>query len=52
MNSGSSSESVSTDLDKDRYYNCILGGPTSAEESVRPTLKITFSAPKTAEKSE
>lgn len=51
MNSGSnSSESVSIDLDKDRYYNCILGGPQAAEEEVRPSLKITFSAPKTAEK--
>ena len=49
MNSASnSSESISIDLDKDRYYNCTLGGPTSDE--LKPTLKITFSAPKTAEK--
>lgn len=46
MNSGSStSETISVDLDRDRYYDCILGGPT-AEESIRPKLKITFSAPK------
>lgn len=51
MNSGSnSSESVSTDLDKDRYYRCSLEGPQSANENNRPKLKITFSAPKTAEK--
>ena len=46
MNSGSStSETISVDLDRDRYYDCTLGGPT-AEESIRPKLKITFSAPK------
>ena len=46
MNSGSStSETISVDLDRDRYYDCILGGPT-AEEAIRPKLKITFSAPK------
>lgn len=51
MNSGSnSSESISIDLDKDRYYNCTLAGPSATE--VKPTLKITFSAPKTAEKTE
>jgi hypothetical protein len=51
MNSGSnSSESVSIDLDKDRYYNCTLAGPSAA--GVKPTLSITFSAPKTAEKTE
>lgn len=56
MNSGSSgsSESVSSELDKDRYYRCTLAGPKPADESssLRPTLKITFSAPKTAEKAE
>ena len=46
MNSGSNtSETVSIDLDRDRYYDCTLGGPT-AEEAIRPKLKITFSAPK------
>ena len=55
MNSSStSSESVSTDLDKDRYYSCVLNGPTCADNNKEnlhklPRLKITFSAPKTAE---
>ena len=49
MNSGTStSETVSIDLDRDRYYDCTLGGPT-AEEAIRPKLKITFSAPKAGE---
>lgn len=54
MNSGnnSPSKSVSSELDKDRYYRCTLAGPNTADESLRPTLKITFSAPKTAEKAE
>ena len=59
MNSGSTtSESISCELDKDRYYNCSLAGPTSdlvdpeTGKRLRPTLKVTFSAPKTAEKSE
>ena len=60
MNSGnnSPSESVSSELDKDRYYNCTLAGPTSnlvdptTGKPLRPTLKVTFSAPKTAEKTE
>jgi hypothetical protein len=54
MNSGnnSPSESVSSELDKDRYYRCTLAGPNTVDESLRPTLKITFSAPKTAEKAE
>lgn len=51
-NSGTStSESVSIDLDKDRYYRCTLAGPTASGDQ-QPKLKITFSAPKTAEKSE
>lgn len=60
MNSSSnSSESVSTDLDKDRYYSCILNGPEYVEYSAEnpdpkklellPRIKITFSAPKSAE---
>ena len=53
MNSGTTtSESVSSELDKDRYYRCTLAGPTATDESLRPTLKMTFSAPKTAEKAE
>jgi hypothetical protein len=60
MNSSSnSSESISTDLDKDRYYNCTLNGPEYVEYSAEnpdpeklkqlPRIKITFSAPKSAE---
>ena len=60
MNSGSTSTSStsSSELDKDRYYRCTLAGPESnlkdaiTGEPLRPTLKITFSAPKTAEKAE
>ena len=60
MNSGSTSTSStsSSELDKDRYYRCTLAGPKSTltdsitGEPLRPTLKITFSAPKTAEKAE
>ncbi len=52
MNSSSnSSESVSTDLDKDRYYNCTLNGPQYTDKLEQlPRIKITFSAPKSAEK--
>ena len=58
MNSGSTSTSStsSSELDKDRYHRCTLAGPEShltdsiTGEPLRPTLKITFSAPKTAEK--
>ena len=52
--SSGTTESVSTDLDKDRYYSAVLNGPDAAvaqaegETSV-PTITITFSAPKTAE---
>jgi len=38
---------TSVELDKDRFYNCILNGPESS--GARPQLKFTFSAPKTAE---
>ena len=59
MNSGSTSTSTtsSSELDKDRYYRCTLLGPTSqfkdptTDKELRPNLKITFSAPKTAEES-
>lgn len=44
---GSSTETLTTEMDKDRYYRAILNGP-GASSSV-PQLKITFSAPKTAE---
>lgn len=45
--SSSSTTSTSVELDKDRYYHCVLNGPESAGS--RPMLKLTFSAPRTAE---
>ena len=39
-----STTSVSSELDKDRYYNCYLHGPASADR--KPKLKITFALPK------
>lgn len=42
-NSSATTETTSTDLDKDRYYKCSLNGPESAGS--RPQLKITFSLP-------
>ena len=46
--SGSSdSGSYTVELDKDRYYNGTLNGPDSAGR--KPQLKVTFSAPKSAE---
>ena len=52
MNSGSTSTSStsSSELDKDRYYRCTLNGPEydgTLEEL--PRLKVTFSAPRSAE---
>ena len=45
---GNSSTGTSTmELDKDRYYYGVLNGPESA--GAKPQLKLTFSAPKTAE---
>ena len=44
------SESSTVELDKDRYYRCTLNGPEydgTLEEL--PRLKVTFSAPKSAE---
>lgn len=47
----SSDTSTSTvELDKDRYYRCTLNGPEYADPSGQPRLKVTFSAPKSAEK--
>ena len=43
----SSNEKVSTELDRDRYYNAVLNGPDA--EGARPQLKVTFSVPKSAE---
>ena len=45
--SSSSSGQTSIELDKDRYYYGVLNGPEAA--GAKPQLKITFSAPKTAE---
>lgn len=44
----SSDTSTSTELDKDRYYNGVLCGPDAAGDR-HPAIKLTFSAPKTAE---
>ena len=46
--SGSSSQATDIQLDKDRYYYATINGPGA--EGARPQLKITFSAPKTAER--
>ena len=46
----SSTSKTSTELDKDRYYRCSLNGPESSTDVKKvPHLKVTFSAPKTAE---
>ena len=44
------SEKSTIELDKDRYYRCVLNGPEydGALEEL-PRLKVTFSAPKSAE---
>lgn len=41
----STTTTSSVDLDKDRYYNCHLYGP-SAEADKRPKITVTFSFPK------
>ena len=41
------SEKSTVELDKDRYYNAVLNGPEASGE--KPHIKITFSAPKSAE---
>ena len=46
MSSGSNEE-YTTELDKDRFYNAVLNGPSA--DGAKPQLKITFSAPKSAE---
>ena len=43
----STSDTSERSLDKDRYYNGVLNGPGA--EGEKPSLKITFSAPKSAE---
>ena len=47
-NSYSTSETSERSLDKDRFYCGVLNGPGAAGK--KPSLKITFSAPKTAER--
>ena len=48
MSSSATSEEYVTELDKDRFYNAVLTGPTAASDN-KPRLKVTFSAPQTAE---
>ena len=46
--SGSNDDGEYTvELDKDRFYNAVLNGPEAAGR--KPQLKITFSAPMSAE---
>ena len=49
--SSGTTESVSVELDIDRYFNAVLNGPqtVTTEEKQLPRLTITFAAPKTAE---
>jgi hypothetical protein len=45
-----SSDSVSIELDKDRYFDATLNGTqSSADIKALPRLSVTFAAPKTAE---
>ena len=44
----STSDTSERSLDKDRYYNGVLNGPGA--EGEKPSLKITFSVPQTAER--
>jgi hypothetical protein len=44
------SETSTIELDKDRYYRCTLNGPTYSDKIEElPRLRVTFSAPKSAE---
>ena len=45
--SSSSTTTSSMELDRDRFYNARLNGPGAASD--KPSIKITFSAPKQAE---
>lgn len=47
LGSYSSEEETSVELDKDRYYLAVLNGPEA--DGARPKLKVTYSAPKSAE---
>ena len=42
--SSNTTESITVQLDKDRYYSAVLNGPESTEGEV-PTLELTFSIP-------
>ena len=45
--SSTTSESISRQLDKDRYYNAVLNGPDSGTELDEvPRLELTFAIPK------
>ena len=46
-NSSTSTEEFTTELDTDRFYNAVLNGPLAS--GAKPQLKITFSAPASAE---
>lgn len=48
MGSATNTTESSIELDKDRYYYAVLNGPDS-DFPERPRLKVTFSAPKSAE---
>ena len=45
--SGTDTGSYTVELDKDRFYSGVLNGPEAA--GAKPQIKITFSAPKSAE---
>ena len=45
--SSTSTEEYTTELDTDRFYNAVLNGPEAS--GAKPQLKITFSAPASAE---
>ena len=48
--SSGTTTSSSIELDKDRFYNAVLNGPGAGGDiSQKPRLKITFSAPQSAE---
>jgi len=42
-NSGGSNSSTELMLDKDRYYDCALGGTEAEDESLRPYIKLVYS---------
>ena len=47
MNTTTSNKEYVTELDKDRFYNGVLNGPTAS--GAKPVFKVTFSAPKSKE---